>query len=86
MKERVKITSILNRNSETTTFLVFGRRVVLRNSDFKFGKKSSIIIERDIAARNGLRWKLLFHFPPRIAPIFNQSCIDELRFGSEEGC
>ena len=78
MKVRVKITSILNRNSETTSFLVFGKRVVLRNSDFKFGKKNSIILE--------LRWKLLFHFPPRITPIFNQACIDELRFGSEEGC
>lgn len=51
MKVRVKISSILYRGRETTEFYVFGRRVSLRNEDFKFGKKNTIIIEKSLAEK-----------------------------------
>ena len=38
MKVRVQVSSIIYRGRETTEFYVFGRRISLRNEDFKFGK------------------------------------------------
>ena len=85
MKVRVQISSILYRGRETTEFYVFGRRISLRNEDFKFGKKNTIIIEKSLAEKNRMRWKLLFHFPPYIQPVYNQTCIDELKFRTTQG-
>ena len=73
MKVRVQVSSIIYRGRETTEFYVFGRRISLRNEDFKFGKKNTIIIEKSL------------HFPPYIQPVYNQTCIDELKFRTTQG-
>ena len=84
MKVRVQVSSIIYRGRETTEFYVFGRRISLRNEDFKFGKKNTII-EKSLAVKNRMRWKLLFHLPPYIQPVYNQTCIDELKFRTTQG-
>ena len=43
MKVRVQVSSIIYRGRETTEFYVFGRRISLRNEDFKFGKKTLLL-------------------------------------------
>ncbi len=84
MKVRVMFLSVLSVGEYSVKFLIDGRPVYLRKNDFKFGKKNSIILEREIADKNRLKWKLLFHIPPRIEPVYGQVCIDELRFRPEK--
>ena len=56
MKVRVQVSSIIYRGRETTEFYVFGRRISLRNEDFKFGKKNTIIIEKSLAEKNRMKY------------------------------
>lgn len=84
MKVRVMFLSILSIGEYSVEFLIDGRSVRLRKNDFKYGKKNSIILEREIADEKGLKWKLLFHIPPHIEPVYGQSCIDELLFRPEK--
>lgn len=84
MKVRVKIDKVLNSKEKFTEFLISGRKVALFNSEFKLGKRNSIIVERNFASENNLRWKLLFHFPPYIRPIPNQESINELKFPAKK--
>ena len=80
MKVRVRIEEVLEVGDFMTDLLIDGKKVSIGNGNFKFGKRNmSIIVERNMARRMGLPWKLLFHFPPYIMPHPNQSCIDELR-------
>lgn len=79
MKVRVRIDGILEHGESSTLFLICGQKIVLNNSEFKKGKRNSIIVDRRLATEKQLRWKLMFHFPPYIKPIPNQVCIDELR-------
>lgn len=62
MKVRVQISSILYRGRETTEFYVFGRRVSLRNEDFKFGKKNTIIIEKSLAEKKSYALETIITF------------------------
>lgn len=84
MKVRVKIDKLLKSKENFTEFLISGQKVVLSNSEFKHGKRNSIIVEHKLASKNNLRWKLLFHFPPYIHPVPNQKSINELKFTAEE--
>ncbi len=85
MKVRVLFDAILEEFEDCVIFLISEKRVALRKESFKRGKRKSIILDLELAKKNRLRWKLLFHIPPYIKPEYNQVCIDELRFGSEEG-
>ena len=84
MKVRVKIDKLLKSKENFTEFLISGQKVAFSNSEFKPGKRNSIIVEHKLASKNNLRWKLLFHFPPYILPVPNQKSINELKFTAEE--
>ncbi len=85
MKVRVMFLAILSVGEYYAEFLMDGGRTVrLRKDDFKYGKKNSIIVDREIADEKKLKWKLLFHIPPRIEPVYGQLCIDELIFRPEK--
>lgn len=85
MKVRVCYSQIVSSNEKFSVFLVGGKRVELSNDSFKSGARNSVILEKSVAEKLGIRWKLLFHIPPKISPVYNQVCIDELRFNSTVG-
>ncbi|PWM33183.1 MAG: hypothetical protein DBX55_00225 [Verrucomicrobia bacterium] len=85
MKVRVLFDAILEEFEDCVIFLISDKKVALGRGSFKRGKRNSIIVDLELAKKNRLRWKLLFHIPPYIEPEYNQACIDELRFGPEEG-
>ncbi len=80
MKVRIRFEKILSDCGDEVLFRMGGRRVRIGRKEFVFGKKNTIIAERETAEKYNLDWKLLFHIPPYIAPEYNQKCIDELRF------
>lgn len=63
MKVRVQVSSIIYRGRETTEFYVFGRRISLRNEDFKFGKKNTIIIEKIAGGKESNALETVISFP-----------------------
>lgn len=86
MKVRAWYSKIERSDENSSVLLVGGKRVELPNDAFKTGARNSVILEKSIAEKHGLRWKLLFHIPPKIAPVYNQICIDELRIKPTVGC
>ncbi len=85
MKVRVRYDRILKEDKNSVTFMVSNAKVMLPKDSFKYGSRNSIILDRLLATQKNLRWKLLFHIPPYIKPVYNQECIDELKFRSMQG-
>ncbi len=80
MKVRIRFEKILSDCGGYVLFRIAGKCVRISRKEFIFGKKNTIIAERETADKYKLKWKLLFHIPAPIAPEYNQKCIDELRF------
>ncbi len=85
MKVRVRHEGIVEETGKDVVFAISGKKVKINRDFFKHGKFNSIILERAIADKNRLKWKLLFHIPPKIKPIYNQTSIYELRVKATNG-
>lgn len=68
MKVRVWYSQIERSDENSSVLLVGGKRVELPNDAFKTGARNSVILEKSIAEKHGLRWKLLFTFRRKSLP------------------
>ncbi len=80
MNVSVKFEKILETYDDYVSFAAYGKKFILKKNDFKMGTNRTIIVDYKVAKLHHLKWKLKYHIPAPIEPVYNQVCIDELRY------